>query len=430
MRSCSGLVVVLVVVVAGCGGWKPPVEPPLFQPSCPIQDQLSHGRPILAVQGQPVTVTLMGPGGLKFDSCGEVTATVEARAEDGTVVEATHALGLAPGGHTAVVTLTPSRPGKWTVTATWSTGGTSSQELTVARARTATAIVRRFVDRMDICLAPFVTLSGLTLCERSDGQVWVYGPDGTITDHFAGIRLAVRGDEVWSTQETGALEHRTALGTTLRLDGTLPFIRRDEAEGLTQLGRAVRGQYLQIIEVTWDGTTLAQHALADGYVTFPDYSKVITDGDTIWSEPGCLVQRGCTQSYCEPVFTCRPSAAYDLMALDAEGVWRAHSIGVAHGQTYELTLDRRPLSVTGERLTASLWEASPSAVPLIRRAMVERARLRFADQVVLPRLVDGTRIEFDAVPAGGEVMTVTDEWIVSQIADAFTLVLTPTPSRE
>lgn len=186
---------------------------------------------------------------------------------------------------------------------------------------------RTFVDRMDTCSeGPFRAKSGRVFCRRNS-DIWVYRDDGSIDGHFFGAQLAVTGDEIWSEDGRG-FEHRTDLGAGgLRLDGrvdaeiALPY-------GETRPGVAIRGIKNGLIELTWDGTTLAGRSLS-GYPDIDqDAVALVSPGDArpvlARSNAICTVTRGCQQTTCPSLFSCTDpgaGASTGLLGVTATDLW-------------------------------------------------------------------------------------------------------------
>ncbi|MDP3152252.1 MAG: hypothetical protein Q8N23_06245 [Archangium sp.] len=407
-------------------------QAPIVRPPCELAPQLGPGLSRWGVQGQPLVVNLDGP----TDSCAfAATATVELAGPQGKTASATTTLLSRSRQQdrfillrTVAVEFTPSVPGRWMVTARWSTGDTVTQAVDIAAlvvAREPPAIRRRFVHQMDVCVrGPFRTTSAVTLCQRADGEVWAYGSDGEVLEHFPGKQLAVRGDEVWSLIDQ-TLEHRTVTAQRLRVDGSV-LLQGDGAEGPTRPGVAVRADADRTLLIEWDGTALT--------------SKVITQGDALegaffvlengasWNSSGCLVQQS--------RITCPPSAVFEQPNAIEDGfVWSraaAQTDGVS--MVLRLFARARPLSLEDDIIKSEIFmeqedqrfQEGFSAAP-----GVERARLSFDGHLLLPRIEtnEGQRhIAYDAIPLKNPALTVTDEWIIS-MEDPFTLLAAPMPSR-
>lgn len=420
------------VVLLGCGGRLGPGPTPL---TCPLVTQVDGFQPV--VEGLETTSVLTGPS----SSCRAATVELEIVAPDGTKVPAnavelidTERNGLnftTVGVRAASVKFTPTQPGVWSLRARWSSGGESVRSvLAIALESGGPSVLRRFVDRMDNCeRGPFRTSTGLMICERQQ-QLWVYGPTGELIDHFYGTQLVVRGDEVWSWAVAAlgpALEHRTALESGLRFDGSVP-LKQTSPEGETIRGLAIRGEGDRVIAVRWDGTALTSTTLAEGY-RFND-PVVITQGNETWTPEFCLVQRGCTVAMCEPVRTCPSVTAGSVIATEPERIWSSlgffFSTNIAQAR---LNVSQRPLAVgRGPSSFIDLLFENGASPRTIGGTLGDRLGIAISGFVLVPYQKSPDTIDFVALTDPGTARTFTSEWLISTTQDPFTLLSTPIPS--
>ena len=412
-----------LVLASGCGG-------PQSIPVCQVPGSVGAQ---LGAEGVASEAWVDGP----TRACAPTpTAEVEVRGPEGAVVEATTTIEVArrdsAQGETEVnsakVRFTPSQPGKWTVTAHWSPGGQTTVEMLVAPLLPSQpTLTRRYVDRMDSCeRGPYLTLTGLTLCQREHSpvsEVWVYGPDGSVLDHFDGRQLVVRGDEVWSWANPGGvgqLEHRTALIASLRFDGAAA-LSSSWTEGVTTANHAIRGEPGTIFEFVWNGTTLSRSALVTGS-PFDRPVLIVERGTETWAGDGCLVAPGCTQTTCPAVVTC-PGFWGWLITVDAQGLW---GLGGEY-DLWHLSVMPRPFSRTATPIQSQDFWSPPGWFATGSRAPFERLRVSTGTldgSLLLPKVVDGA-VRWEALRAPGQIVTLTDDWAVGIGPDVFTLLVTP-----
>lgn len=414
---------VVGVVGWGCGGIPPPVE----RGGCSPLGQSMEGA-MLGATGVESSILLFGP----YISCARAgTAEVELLAPDGTVSRAQPEVGPAERGNAAfnvdevlgaTVRFTPSMAGRWTLTARWSTGGETRQEVEVAPSLPRSpAIRRRFIDRMDTCVrGPFRSSSAVTLCQRDGNHVWAYGPDGQVLADFPGAQLAVVGDEVWSS--TGAaLEHRTATPTALVFDGAV--VLEASIEGPTKTRSAVRGSADRLVEVTWDGVSLQAHALAENYGFSSSF--IVPQSGEFWSPTGCQFERGCSQTQCPPVITCATNL--EFFGLGADAAWGSSASGSVMGGRLVVTAFARPFSRAGvARSSAFSVDVGAFGGTLSSAPMLEVPRVMLGETLFVPRIATGGEIAFSALGFTGRLLTVTPEWTLTA-EDSFTLLAMPTP---
>ncbi len=218
----------------------------------------------------------------------------------------------------------------------------------VKRLDTSKDFERTFVDRMDTCYeGPFRAKSGRVFCRRNN-DIWVYRDDGSIDGSFPGANLAVVGDEIWSDDGRG-FEHRTDLGAGgLRLDGrvdgeiALPY-------GETRPGVAIRGVRNGLVELTWDGRSLAGRSLSG----FPDIAQdaiaLVSPGDLrpVLARNGstCTVARGCQQTTCPSFFACAENGG-NLLGVTATDIWHVFPEFVPDARRGVLLRTPRDSSIT------------------------------------------------------------------------------------
>lgn len=410
-----------VVVLLGCGAR---IAPP---PTCPLEENLSGVQ--LAAEGTQTTSVLVGPETL----CGpDATVEVELTAPDGTrapvegfdMVETSRRIsGLQVKVRAASVRFSVNQIGTWSLRAKWSTSGESLRNILVAPLISAQSVQRTYVDRMDNCVrGPFFTNAGITTCQRQK-EVWVYGPDGQLQEHFAGDQLAVRGDEVWTLAPNGTLEHRTALPGALRLDGSVP-LSNPGAEGETVPGVAIRMDGARAVEVRWDGATLRSTTIADGLLVRDSY--LITQG----AETASI--------YCETPLTCSsPACICSLLqgvpvGIEPDRIWSNRGPFTNTGADVlagTLFVDQRPLRRVPSTFIRLFFEANEiralgSLIPPLERARFMTTK----GFVFIPVQHTPDAIDFVAVRDPGMGRTLTVDWMVSNTEDPFTLFSTPMPS--
>jgi hypothetical protein len=218
------------------------------------------------------------------------------------------------------------------------------------------------------------------------------------------------------------------LAGALRLDGTIP-LNPLGPEGVTQPGLAIRSDGNRVIEATWDGTTLSSTTIAEGYPIFDSF--VLTQGAETWTLDGCRIQRGCSIAQCDPVRSCPGLALGHPIGVERDRLWSGFNFsGFANVSFGRLHLSQRPLD-TGKGPTAFfdlIIEARASNM-FNRLVMVERPLITMHDGfVLLPYLKAPGVIDFVALRDPGAAASVTEEWMVSNTGDPFTLLSTPMPS--
>lgn len=154
--------------------------------------------------------------------------------------------------------------------------------------------VRTFAEPINDCTALAVTAHDRLVCSKT-GEIIVFDSSGAVRTRFSGRNVAVAGDELWSIGATGI---------ELRLDGPNgPDLVGARIEprlfdvgvtnfGETKPGSTLRGSTTELIEFTWDGTTIASqswplHASGSGFV--------YREGEQFWNDLLCK----CTSGVCE-----------------------------------------------------------------------------------------------------------------------------------
>lgn len=236
-------------------------------------------------------------------SCGTTTIT----APDGSIVNGN--------------TFTPTMPGEYVVTAATSTGTVTRYLFVDGVFDYSGSFERAYVDRVDLCVALFMTDAGTLLCERDTHQIAAYSSDGALLGQFPGARLGVLGNEVWSSL-TGKVEHRTDIGSTLRLDGEyadpLIDVERTYWGAETATGKSLRGGTYGVVEVVWDGSSLSANRRVD-QLQWYQYGPIFLEGSTLFCGT-CTYRAGCSSMLCPAVETC-PQKSSRVIAIDETNVW-------------------------------------------------------------------------------------------------------------
>lgn len=405
-------------------------------------------RPTYGAVGELLSVTI--PGGPTADC----SATAVVRSPSGASETVAVDVAVVDGGsRESKVSLNPTSAGEWSVVVTWTAAGSSSEQTLTFPvfdwAQTGEPITQVFPDRMDNCGGPSFgrqgagvtrSLSGLTLCQRSDGKIWAYTSDGGALPPFAGEQLRVVGDEVWTTA-SGRVEHRTAIGETLQFDGALTFepIPQSCLPPMTTVsfncyrenffevspGRLTRSFVDGVETFLWDGSTLSHFASEASGAQVMD-----TNGRT-WSVLGqnnvCQIQRGCTTGSC--VVACPaqdPGIWLSLATPDA--LWGVGGInGWEDGRRIFtqviFVMMPRPLEL-GVRSTANFMFPA-----------IDNDVLPFGPQQTAPYLDTrkhvllvhrkGGLMDFSLVRRTGPTLDVNRDWVITQGADVFTVTFTP-----
>lgn len=450
MKSRTGGLFAVWFVLAACGAWPPPiVTPPVTLPvTPPVTPPVVNCEPVRPDRGsvligvvgkeaifgvpgpqsrcdqaQPSDVRVSGPNG---ESLVGVRASVS-------VV----GVQLASGGvnmRQADVTFTPSAPGLWKISVTWSTGATTTREVLASTSHVASMSSRRFVDRMDTCTrGPYRTLGGLVLCQRV-AEIWVYRPDGEIDQSFHGNELVVRGNEVWSNRGD-QLEHRSDVQGQLRFDGAIWTGPSLGYEAETRSGVALR--YVEtglqgvgtreVLEARWTGAQLtsAFHA------TVPDLwsPMMVYEGGATWTTTSstCLFEPGCQQTRCDSVVTCIDSGylfSSGQSQLGTSALWNVG--GRYHPGFAFLSALARPIRLGVPALELTL--ATTDRIDVYNMAPgFELPRFTVGQTVFLPRLED-SKFQLSQFGVDGTLVTMTDDWVISiSTSSPFTLLFARTP---
>lgn len=437
------------LVLAACGVWPPPiVTPPVTPPvdppapvvNCePLQGEIVSapigvvgdegvfgvpGPEARCAQAQPSEVSVTGPNG-------ESLAGVPSRVSVVGVITVSGTVPVPRNMRQADVTFTPSAPGLWKISVTWSTGATTRRDVLASTSHAVSMDSRRFVDRMDTCTrGPYRTLGGLTFCQRV-ADIWVYRPDGTIDQSFHGNELVVRGDEVWSNRGD-QLEHRSDVQGQLRFDGAIATGPSLGFEAETRSGVAFRyvetglqgAGTREVLEARWNGTQLTSQL----HPAVPDLdAMMLYEGGATWgiSRVSCLFEPGCQQTRCPSVVTCvDPGSVSGQSQLASSALWQVG--GVYRPGFAFLTALPRPLRLEVPPLQLTLattdriheWNTAPG---------FELPRFNVGQTVFLPRLED-SKFQLSQFGVDGTLVTMTDDWVISiSTSSPFTLLFARTP---
>lgn len=413
------LVVMLVGLgLAGCGE-RPECR---VRPATASLEYLGYG-----VAGEAASMLLSGGPSWGCEAP-KLTATVRVLGPDQVEHPGTVQVAMLEFEAIPTVKFTPTQPGTWTVTVTWSVGGEQTAQLLVAEPveTDGPSVTRTYVDRVDACQfgGPYVTSSGLLLCARDDDRVWVYDTQGAILESFPGRNLVVVGSDVWTA--LGAdIEHRSDVGGALRLDG------RVTDSFATGVGPTAPGRYIKevgdgALVMTWNGAALDAERLV---TPIPTASGVIVpEGGKLWNERGCFARPGCQQTACGNVEVCAPEQMPIAVTVDERAAWGWGDFVVPANQRFkrvEVVMRPRPFDVSAPLVRQVVfYEQYVGSHHRGTLRPPQRLAVETTHHLLLPvRAAEGIR--FKAHLRGGTgVLSVTDAWII-EAKDPFTVVLTP-----
>lgn len=426
MNARVGLgLVVVALLSSACGPPRPPWQPPMPFAS-------AGGCALGGLTGDlVVTVDLDAQVAAQVGRAATCSGEASlASVADVTLTDDKNELipaALETRGGSALVVFAPPSAGTYVARVRWHDVERETEiKVLVLQTLSTPFFVTSFVDRMDTCTrGPFRTLSGLTLCQRFDTNVFAYGHDGALVTSFPGAELMVRGDSVWtwSTTNPDLVELRDG---TLALVGTAEVGRggqttATQTSGLTQTdaGLVFRtatlgAQGLSVVEdpTPWPATDVR--------------GVVSREGDTWW-EGVCQVREGCASmpGACEAMRQCPPGTTATPWVVEGDAAWEVHSnrvqprpFSLAAPSNEQLFTAVSPFSQL-----ASLVQAGGQA-PVLRPFTPPRhTPFPGPDQGVFVPSLEAGHLAFSVLATPGVVLTGTREFLVTlpDPNDPFTL---------